>query len=62
MILHLLEVGIVVSVGYAIYKHVGLATIKADVASVVAKIKAEESKNPLSTVLAAIKADLAKYL
>jgi hypothetical protein len=53
MIIGILVGVVIAAVGYAIYKHVGLATIEADVKAAVS--------NPTAT-LATIKAELAKYL
>lgn len=53
MILGLLVVGGLVAAAVAIYKHLGLAAIEADVKAAIS--------NPSAT-LATIKADLAKYL
>lgn len=63
MIIEFLVGALVVAVGYAAYKHYGLATIEADVKAAVTKAEASISATiSASSIVATIKADLAKYL
>lgn len=58
IISHLLDGAVVISVAYAIYKHVGKAKLEADVKAAVAKVEAVASSASVSSVIASIKADL----
>ena len=57
---------IAAAVAYGIYKHVTVAQIEADVKAAVAKVEVEaasvEKAVSASSVIATIRADLAKYL
>ena len=60
----ILEAAVVVAVGYAIYKHIGLATIESDVQSAVAKVKAAVAAAPTTgtAIVTSLENDLKNYL